>query len=237
MKITSKQIKPNVYRFPHWSKVAPTYGKAIEKLFKQISDTRSFKNYRELGPEYLRETDRKKGMIAKVTTKGLVEIEVQLGQKYKGKSVDEARKSFAGNEFGLGVYEVGCILLANPDVLKRFKDLWIDCPGDEYNYGGKWTSVPYFDHDGVKLYLNAYWSGFANSNCGSASAFIPAAVSTLESRIFGSVKPLTLEIKIGKIETCHIKVNLQDCTTSTKELEDGVILRVPLTIEITEQKE
>jgi hypothetical protein len=55
----------------------------------------------------------------------------------------------AGNEFGLGVFAFGCMLLTHPERLSTGDTLMIDCSGDEYSVRGDYTfdRVPLFDYD------------------------------------------------------------------------------------------
>lgn len=203
MKIKTEQVSENRFKFPHWSKVAKTYNLAVGKVLEEIGKSRPFINWidGELGEEQLRETLRKKEMIEKVTKEGVVELEVQLGQKYKGKSVKEARELFTINEFGLGAYEVGCILLAKPDILKNNDDLWLDCPGDEYDFSDsdvRFDRAPVFRWDDGKLEFDTIWFGDACAYYGSVSAFLPQTI--LGTGNLETIEPLSLDSAISKVK-------------------------------------
>lgn len=195
MKTKPQDLGNNTFQFLHWSKVAKTYPEAVNKVLEELKSSRPFYNYREgeISEKSLRETDRKKEMIEKVTKKGVVTIIVQLGEKYKGVSVKDARAKFDTNEFGLGAYEVACILLAKPSILEKSSDLYLDCAGDEYSYAdGQFGSAPIFSWYDGKLEFDTDWFYPAGGYCGSVSAFLPQ--SNLESRSLGTVEsPLTLE--------------------------------------------
>jgi len=60
-------------------------------------------------------------------------IPAQFGLRHKGKSVRHARETFFSGEFGLGVYEVGCMILTHPEREFDKEQIHIDCAGDEYN--------------------------------------------------------------------------------------------------------
>lgn len=138
------------YAVPRWQSIASAYGEAVEKVLKEIESTRPFKNYivGELGPAYLGETPKKHEFMHKLGM-GIVVLDAQLGEKHKGKSVQGSRASFAESEFGLGAFEVGCILLTHPERLQSSTDLWVDCAGDESNVtaDGDFSDAPVFDFD------------------------------------------------------------------------------------------
>ena len=197
------EIKPNVFQFPHWSKIAQTYNDAVEKVLAEIESSRPFYNYQkgELGSDRLKETKRKQEMLGKVTKKGIVTIEVQLGQKYKGKSVKDARDSFQDNEFGLGAYEIGCLLLAKPEILKDYDDLWIDCAGDEFDdpdSGVRFVLAPYFSWSDGEVRFVTSWCAHADGRYGSASGFVPHA--------FEFSDPMSLESAIKLVKKEGYKV-------------------------------
>ena len=133
MKNKCKKLSDDTYQFPHWSSVSETYSGAVNQVLRQIEKTRPFYNWEDgkINKNTLRETKRKEELIKKCTENGVVTLHVQLGEKYRGKSVEKARELFAEGETGLGAYEVGCILLADTNVLKSPYNLWIDCAGDE----------------------------------------------------------------------------------------------------------
>lgn len=184
--MNTKKISENKYSFPHWSKIDKTYSGAVLKVMEEIKKTRPFYNWRDgqIDEAHLRETPRKAEAMKQVTDKkGIVTIEVQLGDKYKGKSVEEARKAFNPNEFGLGAYEALCILLANPDILKSFDDLFLDCPGDEFDdpdSGVRFDRAPYLDYRSFprKLFFDTSRVGGARKRFGALSGFVPEALET-----------------------------------------------------------
>lgn len=54
-----------------------------------------------------------------------------FGRRYRFSSVAKVRAVMDKNEFGLGIYEVGVMLLLHPERLTHTHDLWIDCCGDK----------------------------------------------------------------------------------------------------------
>lgn len=57
----------------------------------------------------------------------------QLGDTRADISVDEARKGFLGEEFGLGTFEIAIILALHPERFTHYTNLWMLAAGDDYN--------------------------------------------------------------------------------------------------------
>jgi hypothetical protein len=79
------------------------------------------------------------------------------------------------NEFGLGAFEIGCMILTHPERLISSDDLWIDCVGNEYAPVGvgDFSSVPFFSFRGGEVRFGTRWIADAYGRCGSASFFLP----------------------------------------------------------------
>lgn len=164
---------------PPWQKIAKTYGEAVEKVLAAIASERDFYNFRssQMDQKYLAEHSQKIAgfkQLAAAQKTDILTIPAQFGMRYKGKSVLEARYLMAENEFGLGSYEVGIMLLTNPGRLQSFNNLFIDCPGDKFSVGGNGV----FGHalcfcfcDG-QVGLAADGVDSVDENYGSASAFL-----------------------------------------------------------------
>ncbi len=166
------------FAIPPWQLIAPTYGEAVQKVMDCIGSRRSLKNYhkRQLGPEYLRETPRKKQKLSMLREQqegfDILVVAAQFGLYHRGRSVRRARAIFRANEFGLGAYEIGIMLLTHPERLTSCKDLWIDCPGDEYSLEDKdgWLlNLCWCFHEGT-LKLGHNWVNTYHGHFGSVSA-------------------------------------------------------------------
>jgi hypothetical protein len=85
------------------------------------------------------------------------------------RGADHGKRSLAG------AFAVGVMLLTHPERLQHHDDLWISCAGDEYyaphTFGG-FSRAPIFGFGGGKVEFDACWCGYANGDCGSASAFV-----------------------------------------------------------------
>jgi len=171
-----------LFLIPDWHKIASTYGEAVEKVFDILSQSRGgqFYNWREgkLGSDYLQQSERSAEFWDKLRAlqeSDVLVVPTQFGKRHQGRSVKQAREAFASNEFGLGAYEVGIMLLTHPERLVNYNDLWIDCPGDEYSWSadGRFGDAPCFGSYGGELGFGAYFVDRAVDGCGSASGFLP----------------------------------------------------------------
>lgn len=230
-------LEDDKYLIPHWNLIGKTYPEAVQKVMDTIESTRPFYNWRkgQIDEQHIRQTGKK----AKVwdTAGEYLYIDAQFGEKYKGKSVQDARTAMKDDEMGLGAYEVLIVLLTHPELLKSFNDLWIDCPGDEFvpGGGGVFACAPFVEFYGVGVRLGARVVSDGYDVYGSASGDC-SAVSALVPQKLGTIVNLTLAIKIGNMEICHTNT-IQDSTESTKESEIAVTLKVPLVIKITADAE
>ena len=169
------------FLIPDWRILAPTYVEAVELMLAALKKSCNgrFKNYREnqLGANQLRESGKKAAAFQKLREEqaghDVLVVFAQLGARHGGRSVKRARVVMGGNEFGLGVFEIGCMLLTHPERLKHYTDLWIDCAGDEYalSAGGDPCSVPHFRSGGGRIILGSRVVGRPH-DCGSASALV-----------------------------------------------------------------
>jgi hypothetical protein len=188
------------FAIPRWQKIAKTYNKAVEQVLAVLGNTRDFVNWREgeLGADRFRRREGTDEALAKFGSDDILLIPAQFGLRHRGKSVEDVRGNYQNGEFGLGAFEVACMLLTNPERLTKWDDLWIDCPGDEYDYpddSDRWSSCPCFRFSGGELRFVARSVGSAYGFYGSASGFSSQCPSNLESRTLEVSEPrLILEI-------------------------------------------
>lgn len=87
-------------------------------------------------------------------------VPYQFGLRHHGRSVRRAREVMNAVEFGLGTFAVGYMLLTHPERLQAYKDLLIDCPGDEYapDADGDFSLAPLFGFSsgGVRFDAGCY---------------------------------------------------------------------------------
>ncbi|OHA79029.1 MAG: hypothetical protein A3B07_01915 [Candidatus Yonathbacteria bacterium RIFCSPLOWO2_01_FULL_43_27] len=141
--ITTRPLPPNAegwFAIPRWQAFAPTYGKAVEKVFAVIASTREFCNCNdgELGAEYFRQNAETVKMFQKLgdEQKGydILVVPAQFGLYYGGRSVLRKRRQvFASKEFGLGAFAIGNMLLTHPERESCHDQLDIECTGDEFS--------------------------------------------------------------------------------------------------------
>lgn len=171
------------FAIPRWEAIARNYGEAVEKVLAALSDRCGgcCINYREgkLGAPYLRQTDATNAAFQKLSDcqKGhsILVLPAQFGILHRGRSVRRVRELMSVNEFGLGAFAVGMMLLSHPERLRHYDDLWIDCPGDEYSpdADGNFENSPYFGFYGGWLEFQTGKFEDANDLYGSASGFLP----------------------------------------------------------------
>lgn len=183
---------------PKWQKVASTYPKAVEIVWNLLEKQRP-NNYNYVSFDRIRRLKGTDEALQALGQKGdFYTVPVQMGAKYKGKSVNDARAFVAGrnDELLLGAFEVGCILLTHPEMQTKWEDLGIDCSGDEYSYSGGGVfsfSLCFCVGGGGQFKFGSRYLGFADDSFGSASAGVPQK-STLASRPLETFDPSTLEL-------------------------------------------
>lgn len=182
-KLADQPLPPNAegwFAIPKWEKFAPTYGEAVEKVLAMIGSKRKFYNYRDgqLGAEYLRQHAKTAKMFQKLGDEqkdhDILVVPAQFGLRHKGRSVRRAREVFTANEFGLGAFAIGIMVLTHPERLVQWEQLHVDCAGDEFSPGadGGFSRAPVFGFRGGEVGFDAYWCDGASGDCGSASAFV-----------------------------------------------------------------
>jgi hypothetical protein len=165
--------------FPKPSKVANSYNEAVVLMTDLMKESRKdWYNYREgeLGPEYLRLTQKTQQAITRLeqdTPGDYLVVPVQTGLWHRGRSVRRARAMMFQSEWGLGPYELGIILRVHPERLQKYEHLAIDCAGCEYSPGAdaQFSHCLYFYWSGGVLEFDSRWSDCAYRHFGSASSF------------------------------------------------------------------
>lgn len=197
---------------PKWQKVANTYPEACQKVWELLKEKRSPNwCYLTFDNKHIRRFKGTDEALEALNQKGdFYTIAVQMGNKYKGKGVNDARNFIAGrsDELLLGAFEVGCILLTHPEILE-YKGVFegIDCPGDEYAPDGDGAfseSLVFSVYDDVFRF--DWWHLVdAYDYFGSASAALPQK-STLDSRPLDTLESSVLESRVKSLETDMEKI-------------------------------
>lgn len=160
---------------------AEQYLRVVELVLKKIAESRSFYNYNyregQFTAKNFRQSARTAAMFEKIAESqksDILVIPAQFGLLHRGKSVRRARATFRKNEFGLGAFAEGCMILTHPKRFIRWKQLHTDCSGDEFVPGadGEPTRAPFFDFCG-KLKFSTYFVDYTYEYYGSVSGFLP----------------------------------------------------------------
>jgi len=168
------------FAIPRWQALAPTYNEAVEMLVGVLSTKRKFSNriIGRMGPTYLRQSERSK-LAEKILSEqqegnDILVVGAQAGMLHRGSSARRTRAAMAGNEFGLGVFAFGCMLLTHPERLSSGDTLMIDCGGDEYSVRGDYTfdRVPLFDYDITGIEFSIFYEDRARNLWGTPTGFL-----------------------------------------------------------------
>ncbi len=181
------------FAIPRWERIAPTYCGAVEKVFRMLLRERAgnFRNSgeRALTSLNLRESEKTRHAFVDIEHAqagcGILIVPAQFGMRHRYRSVRRARAIMPEREFGLGAFAVGVMLLTHPARLADYRDLGIECAGDEVgvNPPGTPTLGEFNDADPglpcvphFRFLYNALEFGVGNTDivsphAGSASAF------------------------------------------------------------------
>jgi len=166
--------------FPEVTDPSERYVRCVLLALEKLKASRPFYNYRDgqITVETLRRHARTAEALRLVTEKqtgDIIVIPAQLGMKHRGRSVRRARALFAGNEFGLGAWEVVNIALTHPDRLVTYEELDMDCAGDEFDpgHGVGFSISPFVDFGGGLVLFGARWFDHALAYFGAVSGFVP----------------------------------------------------------------
>lgn len=174
------------FAIPRWQMIAPTYVEAVEKVFEEFASKQEFYNGLDdqLGMKYLRQHARTVKLMEKLVDiqnhADILIVPAQFGLRHKGRSVNRAREIFVSNEFGLGAFAVGIMLLTHPERVVHgeqinIEQLYIDCAGDEFapNVSGLCLKAPVFYLEYGTVCFEGTFFGNCLESFGSASAFLP----------------------------------------------------------------
>jgi len=166
--------------FPQIIDQAERYCASVRLIHEKIADSRSFYNYREeqITPAQLRvhtRTAHALDLIAENQPGDILIVAGQLGMRHRGRSVRRVREVFVANEFGFGSLAVGSIVLTHPERIVRWKELDMDCSGDEFSSDadGSFPFAPFFFFFDDLVKFDAGRVDFVHVSYGSASGFVP----------------------------------------------------------------
>lgn len=184
------------FLIPKWNRVGKTYAEACNTLIAAIKKQRKGKVYQwaEFTDENLKPIERNVPEI----------VAGQFGELHKGESVKEARAGCALNEVLTGLYETCIMLLTHPDRLEKYKDLWIDCGGDQFKYGSLFSGSPVVRFGGGGAGFGTRDVDFAYDMYGAGSLFFPQL--NLEIGIIEPLESSFLESAIKVVKDAGYKV-------------------------------
>jgi len=156
------------------------YGQVVEQLLGLIDKQRKFYNCRkgELGPNYIRIEKRVRGRLQMTESKAggdCLVVPISFGNLYAGYSPRNARETaLRAQQLPFITVQVASLLLVMPERLVSYDDLWIDVPGDQYDWlaDGDWSNSLCFDFIDVRLRFHASDAVYADGRYGSAVAFL-----------------------------------------------------------------
>jgi len=168
------------FAIPRWQALAPTYQEAVEQVLEKLGQQRKFANRMQgkVSAAHLRPTERSERAFAILAEQqpgnDLLVVAAQAGRLHRGCSARRTRQIMQGNEFGLGVFAFGCMLLTHPERLSTGDGLMVDCGGDEYSLcaDGIYDRVPLFDYDLSGLQFSVFYNDRSRNLWGSPSAFL-----------------------------------------------------------------
>jgi hypothetical protein len=170
------------FAIPRWEIFGKTYGEAVKKVFKISAKARAcaFSDCccQDSYEPFLRQHPRSVEMWAelyKQQKSDLIVVPAQFGLRHRGRSVRRVREIFLANEFGLGIFATGIMLLTDPERLQGYTDLWINCAGDEYKpfFRRVWCHAPGWRFYRGTVQLCTGLDHEPHIFYGSATAFLP----------------------------------------------------------------
>ena len=126
--------------FPRVTDPAEQYRRAVQFIIDVLSTTRpidSEKFAERITPQNFRQHQRTTAALTRIEEmqKGdILVLPAQFGMRYGGKSVIESRKAFVKEEFGIGIFGVGCMAFTHTERFVRYEQLHCSAPGDECTF-------------------------------------------------------------------------------------------------------
>lgn len=165
------------FAVPRYELVSEHYQTAVDVLLAALARTRPLVHWPQKRTESytlspLDGTARLMKSLFDRTDGAFAPLQAQTGRRFKGLAPKRVGRRFWGvmqqNEFCLGVFAVGCILLTHPERLVDDRSLWIDCAGDVCLPGRR---VPYFGFANGALHFEQCSRWIAGPQSGSATGF------------------------------------------------------------------
>ncbi len=146
MQIADGALPPNAegwFAIPRWESIAPTYYKALYRVFDLLKETRFNKYHNYLIGKIsgqLRPLPSAEAIWKRIEKQqagyDILIVPAQFGLLHQGRSTRRAGEVMRANEIGLKMFDVGIMLLTHPERLMTDGDLDVMCAG-EYITGHK----------------------------------------------------------------------------------------------------
>ena len=168
------------FAIPRWDRIAPTYHEAVLRMVEAMAARRRFSNRiaGKMTEQFLRSTERSQHAFQLLCEQqegsDILVIGAQFGLLHRGSSARRTRVVLASNEYCLGSFAIGAMLLTHPERLSSSETLMIDCGGDEYSLRGDNTfdRVPLFDYDLGGVEFSIFYEDRARNLWGTPTAFL-----------------------------------------------------------------
>jgi hypothetical protein len=125
------------FAIPRWQSIASTYCEAVKIVLSKILETRPFKNAIN-GPITASSFRQRRRSVAfwkrlgeQQSDKSILVVPAQFGLRHRGRSTRRTLEVLQLNEFGLGVFATGIMLLTHPERIAANDDFCVYCVGDE----------------------------------------------------------------------------------------------------------
>lgn len=164
--------------FPDATDFAEMYCQSVRLLFKKLGASRKFNNARSghITPDWLHRNDRTVSMLAdlaKTQSGDILIVPSNIGADYAGRSAFDTRRAIAktSGEFELGAFEIGCMLLTNPNL---WEQLYVYGSGDNFyglDHDQRFAGVPAFEIDHGELRFDTIRFDRADARYGPGFGF------------------------------------------------------------------
>lgn len=170
-----------LFAIPRFDKVAQDYEGAVRCAQSKIEHVPGLRiGSRDFVVQYLERGSRNAlaylTFVDRYCDSDILLVPAQFGRLHAGKPVEFVRRAADSSriEFGLGTFEVLCMLRTHPHRLSSNRALAIDVPGDNYFPFGRRTSyhAPIVDRNGDKIVIASALTSSADPNSGSATGFL-----------------------------------------------------------------
>jgi hypothetical protein len=164
---------------PRWEKLGKTYQEAVQRVLAVIASKRKFSNSCNISRLCQKEAAIDAwGELGKSQTGDILIVGTTFGLRHRGRSIRNAEEKMIGNEFGLGVFAVGCMMLTHPKREITRNQLHPECGGDEFptETDGQIASAPFFSVKNDEMRLDTVKVDNPGDAFGCATGFLQKAV-------------------------------------------------------------